>query len=52
VYGTEAQFEQAQRERRTNLVRAYLRDRVRNDDIRNAVRAAIQRELADLKLEI
>jgi ankyrin repeat protein/serine/threonine protein kinase len=51
VFGTEAQFEQAQRARRANLVRAYLRDRVRNDDIRNAVRAAIQRELADLKLE-
>jgi hypothetical protein len=51
VYGTEAQFEHAQRERRANLVRAYLRDRVRNDDIRNAVRAAIQRELVDLNIE-
>jgi serine/threonine protein kinase len=50
VFGTEAQFEQAQRERRANLVRAYLRDRVRNDDIRNAVRAAMQRELVDLKI--
>jgi ankyrin repeat protein/serine/threonine protein kinase len=52
VFGTEAQFEQAQRERRANLVRAYLRDRVRNDDIRNAVRAAIQRELANVNVEI
>lgn len=37
-------------ERRANLVRKYMRDSVCNDDIRDATRAAIQRELVDLKI--
>jgi hypothetical protein len=43
------QFEDGQRERRANLVRTFLIERVRHE-IRAAVRAAVQRELSDLKI--
>jgi hypothetical protein len=47
VFSNAAQFEEAHRKRFATLVGDYLR-RLRNDEIRAAVRAAIQRDLDDL----
>jgi serine/threonine protein kinase len=51
AFGNAAQFEEVHRQRRGKLVADYLQ-RVQNETIRSAVRAAIQRDLSDLRLWI